>query len=315
MPSNPGQVLKVICLVLAAVVLFQIVRIVLGADPLARVTIPALPTLVEETPAGGQDTDSVQKSERQPSVPRVETAAPPAESGTNAAAVDRSPAHSISVATNGDGGNLADSGKTNLTPAGTNIASTNMIAQTTKLGDVRSSETDGSSKIISTSAVADTKTNSSPNPAAPAKTNDLAMRNAHMEHAPSIHPPIMPGIRLAVAGRPMPARNKSPLPPAIQARIDRITDSEILGPVIHPLPMALLGIAGDSAFLRAPSGQTGLVKEGGELGDIKLLQIGTNRVLIELSGEKKELTIFGGLGGTTLLNPTPETPHETNNIH
>ncbi|HEX5400042.1 MAG TPA: hypothetical protein VFY06_13435, partial [Verrucomicrobiae bacterium] len=121
------------------------------------------------------------------------------------------------------------------------------------------------------------------------------------------------GVRLAVAGRPMPAKNKTPLSPVVQARIDRITDSEILGPVIHPLPMALLGIAGDSAFLRAPSGQSGLVKEGGEMGGIKLLQIGTNRVLIEEAGDKKELTIFGGLGGTTLLNQSPESSHETNN--
>ena len=38
--------------------------------------------------------------------------------------------------------------------------------------------------------------------------------------------------------------------------------------------MALLGIAGRDAFLRAPNGQTGIVKVGDELGGIKLLQIG-----------------------------------------
>ena len=58
------------------------------------------------------------------------------------------------------------------------------------------------------------------------------------------------------------------------------------------MPMALLGIADDDAFLRGPDGQTGMVKEGGELGGIKLLRIGINRVLIEQDGEKKELTVF-----------------------
>lgn len=91
------------------------------------------------------------------------------------------------------------------------------------------------------------------------------------------------------------------LPPAIQAQVERITQSEILGVVVRPLPMALLGIAGKDAFLRSPSGQTGLVREGEELGGIKLLRIGVNRVLIEHEQTQKELTIFPGLGSETLL--------------
>ena len=91
------------------------------------------------------------------------------------------------------------------------------------------------------------------------------------------------------------------LPLAIRARVDRITDSEILGPVMRPLPMALLGIAGNAAFLRAANGQTGVVKEGDNLGGLKLLQIGTNRVLVEEDGQKQELTIFSGYGGESLL--------------
>ena len=90
------------------------------------------------------------------------------------------------------------------------------------------------------------------------------------------------------------------LPAAVQARIDRITQSEVLAPIVRPLPMALLGIAGSDAFLRAPNGQTGLVKEGAELGGVKLLRIGTNRVLIEHEGQKKELTLFSGFGGQPL---------------
>jgi len=103
------------------------------------------------------------------------------------------------------------------------------------------------------------------------------------------------------------------LPPPIQSRVDRIKESEILGPFIRPLPLALLGIADDDAFLRSPDGQTGLIKEGGEIGGIKLLRIGINRVLIEQDGEKKELTLFDGFGSDSLL--PKETDNPTNAIH
>ena len=98
------------------------------------------------------------------------------------------------------------------------------------------------------------------------------------------------------------------LSPEIKARVDRIYESEILGQVMRPLPMALMGIAGNSAFLRSPSGQTGLVKEGDSLGEIKLLRIGINRVLVEQDGQKKELMIFEGYGGESLLPKEKETP-------
>jgi hypothetical protein len=97
------------------------------------------------------------------------------------------------------------------------------------------------------------------------------------------------------------ARNPIELPAPIQARVDRIVESEILGPITRPLPMALLGIAGEHAFLRAPSGQTGLLKEGDQLGTIKLVRIGANRVLVEEDGQTKELTIFSGFGSESLL--------------
>jgi hypothetical protein len=66
----------------------------------------------------------------------------------------------------------------------------------------------------------------------------------------------------------------------------------------------LLGIAGNQAILRSAGGQTGLVKEGDSLDDLKLLRIGTNRVLVEQNGEKKELMIFDGYGGESLLQNT-----------
>src|SRR5262249_2836997 len=100
------------------------------------------------------------------------------------------------------------------------------------------------------------------------------------------------------------------LEPAIQARVDRIVQSEILGAVIttKSLPMALLGIGGKDAFLRAPDGQTGLLREGEELGGIKLLRIGTNRVLIEHENQQKELTLFSGFGSESLLPKKEKTP-------
>jgi hypothetical protein len=117
-------------------------------------------------------------------------------------------------------------------------------------------------------------------------------------------PPGAGGPHMAMGGPPgmMGGPNRAaPVPPEIQARVDRITDSEILAPIMHPLPMALLGIAGNSVFMRAPNGQTGLIKEGEELGGVKLLRVGINRVLVQEEGEKKELSIFDGLGGESLV--------------
>jgi hypothetical protein len=91
------------------------------------------------------------------------------------------------------------------------------------------------------------------------------------------------------------------LPVTAQARVDRITQSEILGPVVRPLPMALLGIGGNDAIVRTPGGQTVLLREGEETGGVRMIRIGTNRVLVEHENQKKELTLFSGLGSTTLL--------------
>jgi hypothetical protein len=144
-------------------------------------------------------------------------------------------------------------------------------------------------------------------------SNSLAVGKTAGSNAVASH---APGGRelpreLAMSGMGMNGRSAAdskaaPLAPEIQARINRIYESEILGAVTRPLPMALLGIAGDSAFLRGPTGQTGLVKEGDQLGGIKLVRIGINRVLVEQDGQKKELTIFSGFGGDSLL-PVQET--------
>ncbi len=90
----------------------------------------------------------------------------------------------------------------------------------------------------------------------------------------------------------------------IEQRVDRIKSSQILGlePARQPITPALLGIAGHDAFLRAPNGQTGLVRESEEFGGMRLLCIGTNRVLILYQGKTNELTVFDGFGSESLLS-------------
>jgi hypothetical protein len=112
-------------------------------------------------------------------------------------------------------------------------------------------------------------------------------------------PPSMPGRGTPPRmGRPSPAAD---LPAPVKARVDRIVESEILGQVMRRMPMALLGIAGREVFLRAPNGQTGMIHEGEELGGVKLIKVGINRVLVEQDGQPKELTVFSGFGSESLL--------------
>ena len=106
-------------------------------------------------------------------------------------------------------------------------------------------------------------------------------------------------------------RKAAELPPAARARIDRIVQSEILGAVVKPQPMALLGLAGADAFIRTPAGQTVLLREGEENGGVKLIRIGTNRVLIEHEGQRKELMLFAGFGSESLLPKTEQTNRES----
>jgi hypothetical protein len=205
--------LKIICLALAALLLFQIVHRALNIDPLGRASIPPLPTLAVEAGAGAPPADAMPKK---------------------------------------------NSRETNA--AGTNTTS---------------------------------------HSSSPKKDTNAVVAASPPGHGGNFGPQFGPQF-----GGPA-APN---LPPPIQSRVDRIKESEILGPFIRPMPMALLGIADDDAFLRAPNGQTGLIKEGGELGGIKLLRIGINRVLVEEGGKKKELTLFSGFGSDSLMPKETNTP-------
>src|SRR5437667_8006224 len=222
MPERINLTLKIVCLALAALLLYEFSRLVSRWNPLGHAAVPALPTLS-----------------------------------------DRTNIEAVAKATNAPGARMPEP-----TKAETNPVSSPMPGKT---------ETNALAK------------------AAPSATNTAPSKVAAgpMPMPSAFAPPMM---MMGMMGMKAPD-----LPPAIQARVDRIAQSEILAPFIRPLPMALLGIAGDRAFLRAANGQTGVITQGGEVGGIKLLRIGTNRVLIEQDGQQKELTIFSGYGGESLL--------------
>lgn len=232
------HIMRIVCLALAAFLVYQFARLVLQRNPLAQLNIPPAiaASLASNAVAAAKATNTVSRSD-------------PAKQATNSPGVAKA-TNSPAAAT---GTNSPTAGSATNLPTATRA--TNFLA--------------GSNRLASSSI--------------PGRAmNPMGM-------------PMMPG------GRPGPGMAGPPLPPQVQARLDRITQSEILGPVVRPLPMGLLGIGGRHAFLRAPNGQTGLIREGEELGGVKLLQIGTNRVLIEHEGQKKELNVFSGFGSESLL--------------
>jgi hypothetical protein len=131
--------------------------------------------------------------------------------------------------------------------------------------------------------------------AAASSTNAVAEKTNTSNAAP-------PNARMAAGPRRGPGgAPQMNLPPDVQAMVDKIRQSQLLGPDIKPPPMALMGIAGKDVFLRGPNGQTGIIREGEDLSGVKLLRIGTNRVIVEHEGQQKELMIFSGFGSETLL--------------
>jgi hypothetical protein len=288
--------LKIICLIVAVFVLWQLVGSVIRWNPFHGMTVPELPSLAASTNspagAGGRGTNltaaAMVKGTNSAPQPAETNLAPsvvaantnsisspmPTEKGTNAAAPAELVKTEASRPTNAVAHSEIKLGGTNF------ITATNLAANGTNLS-------------ISTNA---------------AGTNVVLLAKPEKKSANAAPAPEMAGMNSNPFAPP--GKRGGDLPPAVQARISRITDSEILGPVMRPLPMGLLGIAGDCAFLRSASGQTGLVKEGDSLGDLKLLRIGINRVLVEQNGQQQELMIFSGYGGDSLLPKQKDTPDE-----
>jgi hypothetical protein len=286
MLERSEPVLKVICVALAVLLLFQVGRLVVGRNPLGHLNIPAVPTLPPDTnaPAAGTGTNSL-------------AARGSGKTGTNTA---QAGAQIAGVATNAPAGR--DSGK-----PGTNAPPSLSVQKGTNPPSPITAANSGTNSAGPQSGTNETKTVARPDSA---RTNLSATQSGATKRGPGASaglPPEMAAMGMGPSGRPG-AITAPELPLPIRARVYGITDSEILGPVMRPMPMALLGIAGNVAFLRAANGQTGLVKEGDSLGGLKLLRIGTNRVLVEDDGQKKELTVFSGYGGESLLPKPKENP-------
>jgi hypothetical protein len=340
------QILKIICLALAVLLAVQLVKAVIHANPLAGVVIPELPSLPADTNAPAK---VVAKGPMKAGTNMLGTNGSGAVMATNAAmfskdtngitlptakesASNGAPVQAATetlatnkIRTHKAATNVAVEGSATTNLVGTNIAATGLATTNLVETNIAAAELPGTN-LMATNVVR-------PNIAAaePGGTNILGTNMAAMKMLAGTN---LIAIEMAKAGgsnsvagkkgsskKPpmpmpmmmggMPGMKAASLPPEIQARVDRVTDSEIFGPVMHPMPMALLGIAGKMAFLRSPSGQTGLVKEGDDLGEIKLLRIGINRVLVEQDGQKKELMIFSGFGGESLLPKPTESSDET----
>jgi len=302
MRDRSEQVLRLACVVLGALLVFQIARIVARRNPLAHLQIPTLPTLAAaDTHTGAKATnaapvaDSTKKSTnavRGATAPKDTNSAAPASTtkgSTNPAPeLASQKAHSNAVAI-APGPNAATNLTAEQAAQKTNsLASPQAVKGNTNSPSASDAGKTGSNSVAQTGS---TKAGSNSVSRAGAMSNNPTQRQGRN----------LPGGPPGVAGPPGMAGKPRELPPEIWARVDRVTDSEILGPVMRPLPMALLGIAGNIAFLRAPNSQTGLVKEGDGLGGLNLLRIGINRVLVEQEGQKKELMIFSGFGGESLL--------------
>ncbi|MBN2490882.1 MAG: hypothetical protein JXQ29_08540 [Planctomycetes bacterium] len=86
-----------------------------------------------------------------------------------------------------------------------------------------------------------------------------------------------------------------------------IAERQLFGAAAPPTahPVVLEGIAHDWVFLRSPRGRAGLVRVGESLDGVKVLELGWNRVVVEVEGERKELVMHQGLGGGAPRPPEP----------
>lgn len=101
----------------------------------------------------------------------------------------------------------------------------------------------------------------------------------------------------------------------LRPEVRRVVDSALFGVAPPPPPPAppsgpdkpappkLQGIGAEFAILEIPGKGVHMIRAGTEKEGIKVLAIAINRVLIEVDGEKQELTIHSGFGSDPLLKP------------
>jgi hypothetical protein len=304
MRDRTEQILRLLCLALVVLVLAQLIRAGFRANPLARAQLPPVPTLqtngvtnaVVTTSKPSMPATGIGSSPRSSTVAAITTFVPRAM--TNGAGATSTNNILIS-STNA----VAGAERTNQPTAGGRL-SPNPVALAmaiTNLPGVKTNVTTAlkhSNSLVTTTHPATNSTTGDARVLAATQQAGAGLTNhsaTNMIHKPGA------GLPGGFAGMPGMPGAAVALPKDIQARVDKIVDSEIFAPVMRPQPMQLFGIAGNTAFLRTDSGQSGLVKEGDSLGDVKLLRIGINRVLVEEEGEKKELMIFDGYGGESLM--------------
>ncbi len=296
MLDRSERLLKIGCLGLAAMLIWQISQALITANPLANLTIPAVPTLPDATnaatanarpPAGLRGTNSPARGLA--AAGATNGATPPAsvKGGSNSiATIELENGNTNGPARRGASRRMSNSVPdqtaallgTNAQPAqamaglGTNAFVTRIATNQVFNGDPESDGGRGGDALAA---------------GARGARRDGVAGSRGMDAAMMATLGGRRGGPGGLGGAALPD-----LPPTARARVERIYLSQLLGPITPPVPASLLGIAGDSAILRGTNGQTGWVKEGDLLGGIKLLKIGVNRVLIDEGGQKKELTIF-----------------------
>jgi len=298
MRDRREQILRLSCLVLGALLAFQLARFIVAGDPAKGLVIPALPALPPELDAQNtKGTNSVNAKgvvEKKTNAPAMEAVVKTGANSTNSGG--QTNAHGkIEGKPSGVEVGLKTPATNLVTPVTSEHLSTNDVTKAARTAGANATNalpevsTDRQSNAVHSIGLAQNGTNVVSSAAgAKGGTNSNALNASSKTNS-------FPPGRMAMGGKPV------ELPAEIKERVDRITQGEILGQVNRPMPMALLGIAGPNAFLRSSDGQTGMIKEGEKVGSLKLLRIGNNRVLIEEEGEKKELSMFAGLGSETLM--------------
>lgn len=317
MRDRPEQLLRLLILILAVIVAGEFLRAGCRANPFARLNLPPIPTLQTNAVA------SAAAPKTNP--PPGDKSAPPNSAGANSLPSTNHTANSTNLETTSPTNHESTVPTTNAPAAATNHAAGATTTNTTNRTATATNSPPTNAVANTTNAPAETNAIAT-DTNAPAHTNVIATATTntpatnHLTLSDTNHPgtnlaqasphpgpppggPMMPGGPMPgpFPGLPGLGGPAAPLPKDIQARVDKIVNSEIFAPVMHPEPMQLFGIAGDTILLRTDSGQSGLLKEGESLGNVKLLRIGINRVLVEENGEKKELTIFDGYGGESLM--------------